>query len=59
MGNHVVVETAGYELEVTRVANIIADADDEGQYIQVAKVVDHAWLVGSRRRCLLAMKAVR
>ena len=45
MGNHVVVGTAGYELEVTRVANIIADADDEGQYIQVAKVVDHAWLV--------------
>jgi hypothetical protein len=32
-------------LEVTRVANIIPDADDEGQYIQVAEVVDHAWLV--------------
>jgi hypothetical protein len=32
-------------LEVTRVANIVADADDEGQYIQVAEVVDHAWLV--------------
>jgi hypothetical protein len=32
-------------LEVTRVANIVPDADDEGQYIQVAEVVDHAWLV--------------
>jgi hypothetical protein len=32
-------------LEVTRVANIVADTDDEGQYIQVAEVVDHAWLV--------------
>jgi hypothetical protein len=32
-------------LEVTRVANIIADADDEDQYIQVAEVVNHAWLV--------------
>jgi hypothetical protein len=32
-------------LEVTRVANIVADADDEGQYIQVAEVVNHAWLV--------------
>ena len=32
-------------LQVTRVANIVADADDEGQYIQVAEVVDHAWLV--------------
>ena len=32
-------------LEVTRVANIVKDADDEGQYIQVAEVVNHAWLV--------------
>jgi hypothetical protein len=30
-------------LEVTRIANIVADVDDPGQYIQVAEVVDHAW----------------
>ena len=32
-------------LVTTRVANITADSDDPGQYIQVAEVVDHAWLV--------------
>lgn len=32
-------------LEVTRVASIVADADDPGQYIQVAEIIDHAWLV--------------
>jgi hypothetical protein len=31
-------------LVVTRVANVVADTDDPGQYIQVAEVVDHAWL---------------
>ena len=30
---------------MTRVANIVADADDPGQYIQVAEVVHHPWLV--------------
>jgi hypothetical protein len=32
-------------LETIRIPNIIVDADDPGQYIMVAEVVDHAWLV--------------
>ena len=30
---------------MTRVANIVTEVDDPGQYIMVAEVVDHAWLV--------------
>jgi hypothetical protein len=32
-------------LDVTRVANVVPDSDDPGQYVQVAEVVDFAWLV--------------
>ena len=30
---------------MTRVANVVPDSDDPGQYVQVAEVVDFAWLV--------------
>ena len=32
-------------LEVPGVANLVAHADDPGQYIMVDEIVDHAWLV--------------
>jgi hypothetical protein len=33
------------QLVVTQVPNVILDTDDPGQYIMVAEIVDHAWLV--------------
>jgi hypothetical protein len=36
-------------LVVTRIPNIIVDTDDPGQYIMVAEIVDHAWLVAKPR----------